>query len=162
MSRRTRCLLAATAILAGLVVAAPAAQAEPSISFKCTPAPQDCSGWFRTNVTIDWTVLPTGTDGATILDGCRDNTYVADTPAGGTTELCYAEDGGVERSVQLRIRRDATAPVVTGGSPARAADSNGWYNHDVLLTFKGTDQTSAGRRGCTSRSHRRHGRASRR
>ena len=57
--RRARWVLAAAAILAGLTIAAPAAQAVPSVTFKCTPAPQDCSGWYRTNVTIDWTVLPT-------------------------------------------------------------------------------------------------------
>jgi hypothetical protein len=145
-SRRTRCVLAATAILAGLVLAAPAAEAVPSISFKCTPAPQDCSGWYRANVSIDWTVLPTD---ATILTGCQDRTYTADTP--GTNEFCSADDGTTV-SVQLKIRRDATPPVVTGGSPARAADSNGWYNRDVLLTFKGTDQTS-GIAACTATTY---------
>ena len=46
--RRARCVLTAAAILAGLMAAAPAAQAVPSVTFKCTPAPQDCSGWYRT------------------------------------------------------------------------------------------------------------------
>ena len=53
---------------------------------------------------------------------------------------------------ELKIKRDATPPVVTGGSPARAADANGWYNRDVLLTFKGTDQTS-GIAACTSTTY---------
>ena len=54
--------------------------------------------------------------------------------------------------MELKIKRDATPPVVTGGSPARAADANGWYNRDVLLTFKGTDQTS-GIAACTSTTY---------
>ena len=69
--RRARCVLAAAAILAGLTVAAPAAQAVPSVTFQCTPAPQDCSGWYRTNVTIDWTVLP----GRGRSAGCQDKTF---------------------------------------------------------------------------------------
>ena len=146
-SRRTRCMLAAAAILAGLTIAAPTAQAVPSIAFKCTPAPQDCSGWYRADVRIDWTVVPTDSQVA----GCQDKTYTADTPPSGTNELCIADDGTTV-SVQLKIRRDATPPVVTGGSPARAADANGWYNRDVLLTFKGTDQTS-GIAACTSTTY---------
>jgi hypothetical protein len=145
--RRTACALAATAILAGLALAAPAAQAVPSVTFKCTPAPQDCSGWYRSNVSIDWTVLPSD---ASVITGCRDFTYTADTP--GTNDICSADDGSATTTVQLKIRRDATPPVVTGGSPARAADANGWYNRDVLLTFKGTDQTS-GIKECTSTSY---------
>jgi hypothetical protein len=145
--RRTRCVLAATAIVAGLALAAPAADAVPSVTFKCTPAPQDCSGWFRSDVRIDWTVLPTD---ANIVTGCQDKTYTADTP--GTNDLCSADDGSATTTVQLKIRRDATPPAVTGGSPARAADADGWYNRDVLLTFKGTDQTS-GIAACTSTTY---------
>ena len=43
-------------------------------------------------------------------------------------------------------------PVVTGGSPARAADANGWYNHAVVVTFAGTDATS-GIAACTSTAY---------
>src|SRR5215218_2195049 len=76
-SRRTRCMLAVAAVLAGLAFAAPTAQAVPSVTFKCTPAPQDCSGWYRSNVTLDWTVLPTD---ASVVTGCQDKTFTADTP----------------------------------------------------------------------------------
>jgi hypothetical protein len=151
-SRRTRCVLAATAVLAAWAFAAPTAEAVPSVTFKCTPAPQDCSGWYRTNVTLDWTVLPTD---ATIVSGCQDKPFTADTPANPPSEFCSARDGpdgSPEVTVQLKIRRDATPPVVTGGSPARAADAGGWYNHDVLLTFKGADQTS-GIAACTSTTY---------
>jgi hypothetical protein len=103
-------------------------------------------------VTIDWTVLPSGPEGATVLAGCVDKTFTADTPGTGTSEFCRAEDGGVESSISLRIRHDGTPPVVTGGSPARAADAGGWYNHGVLLTFKGTDLTS-GIATCTSTTY---------
>jgi type IV secretory pathway protease TraF len=56
--RRTRCVLAATAIVAGLALAAPAAEAAPIVTFQCSPAPSNCLGWYRTNVTITWTIQP--------------------------------------------------------------------------------------------------------
>jgi hypothetical protein len=143
--RRPRRVLAAAATCAGLALAgAPPADAVPSVTFRCTPAPQDCAGWFRSNVAIDWTWLPSD---ATVLAGCQDKTYTTDTP--GTNDFCKVSDGSAETTVQLKIRRDATPPIVTGGFPARAADANGWYNHAVLLSFRGTDQTS-GVAACTS------------
>jgi hypothetical protein len=118
------------------------ADAVPSVTFKCTPAPQDCSGWYRSNVSIDWTVLP---DNAATI-GCADKTYTADTP--GTNEFCSADDGTVV-TVQLKIRVDKTAPTVAGGQPIRAPDFNGWYNHPVAVAFSGDDQTS-GIASCTA------------
>ena len=37
---------------------------------------------------------------------------------------------------------DSTAPQVTGSTPSRSPDSNGWYNHAFTVTFAGTDATS--------------------
>jgi hypothetical protein len=149
MVRRTRFVLAAAAILASLAIAAPAAEGAPTVTFQCTPAPADCLGWYRTNVTISWTVQPADAT----RTGCENTTYVADTPPGGVDAICRAVDtNGQVTQKELKIRRDATPPVVTGGSPARAADANGWYNRDVLLTFKGTDQTS-GIAACTSTTY---------
>jgi hypothetical protein len=128
------------------LLAAPRAEAVPSITFQCTPAPEDCSGWHRANVSIDWTVLPSN---ATIT-GCQDKTYSADTP--GTSEFCSARDGGVTSTVQLEIQVDQTPPVSTGGTPSRAADLNGWYNHPVGITFTGSDQTS-GIDSCTATTY---------
>ena len=50
------------------------------------------------------------------------------------------------------MKVDLTAPVVTGGAPARGADANGWYNHAVAITFSGSDQTS-GIDFCTSTTY---------
>jgi hypothetical protein len=147
--RRARCVLAAAAILAGMMFASPAAEAAPSVTFQCTPAPANCLGWFRTNVTITWTVQPS--DAA--RTGCVNETYTTDTPPGGADAFCRAVDSnGQATTAELKIKRDATPPVITGGSPVRAADAGGWYNHDVLVTFKGTDQAS-GIRSCTSTSY---------
>jgi hypothetical protein len=42
----------------------------------------------------------------------------------------------------LPLRYDATAPQVSGASPGRAPDANGWYNHPVAVDFRGSDETS--------------------
>ena len=36
----------------------------------------------------------------------------------------------------------AAPPAVSGGSPNRGPDANGWYNHPVSINFNGTDATS--------------------
>ena len=59
---------------------------------------------------------------ASVSGSCRD-------VAGNTTVEAFA------------LSYDATGPVVTA-TPGRAPDSNGWYNHALLVTFSGTDATS--------------------
>jgi hypothetical protein len=129
-----------------LVAGAERADAVPSVTFKCTPAPQNCSGWYRSNVTIEWTVAPA----SSVVDGCTKDVITTDTP--GTNEVCVADDGEARVAIEVKIKLDKTAPVVTGGAPARGADVNGWYNHAVPITFGGSDQTS-GVAACTSTTY---------
>ena len=125
---------------------ATSAEAVPSVTFTCTPAPQDCSGWFRSDVAVDWTVVPADA----VVAGCQDKSFTTDTP--GTNELCSADDGTATVTVQLKIKVDKTPPVVTGGQPARSADINGWYNHAVAVAFAGSDLTS-GIETCTATTY---------
>jgi hypothetical protein len=130
--------VAALVVFVCLVMLATAARAEavPSITYTCTPAPRDCSGWYTGNVSLEWTVLPfTATK-----TGCEDQTFTTDTT--GTTVFCRASDGSSAVTVELTIKVDQTPPVVTGGQPGRAADVDGWYNHAVAIAFSGSDQTS--------------------
>jgi hypothetical protein len=146
VGRQTEKRLLAAAIALSLLLAlasAPSAGAVPIVTYKCTPAPQDCSGWHRTDVSIDWTVLPSD---ATLI-GCQDKTYTADTA--GTNELCSADDGTASVTVQLKMKVDETPPEATAGAPGRVADVNGWYNGPVGITFSGVDATS-GIESCTA------------
>jgi hypothetical protein len=118
----------------------------PSVTFKCTPAPADCTGWYQSDVTIDWTVLPSNS----AVTGCEDKTFTADTP--GTTEFCRADDGSGAMTIEVPIKVDKTPPVVTGGRPSRAADFNGWYNQPVAVEFDGSDLTS-GIASCTATTY---------
>jgi hypothetical protein len=133
----------AAALVLVMLFGAERAEAVPSVTFKCTPAPQDCSGWYRSNVAIDWTVIPS--DAA--VTGCQDKSFTTDTA--GTNEFCSADDGSATVTVQLRMKLDKTPPVVLGGNPGRGADVGGWYNHPVSVVFSGTDQTS-GIDACTT------------
>jgi hypothetical protein len=113
------------------------------VSYECTPAPEDCSGWYRSDVFIDWTVLPSN---ATTI-GCQDEWLSTDTT--GTTEFCSAQVGTSKNIREVTIAVDKSPPVVTGGRPDRVADFAGWYNHPVAVAFTGTDRTS-GISSCTA------------
>lgn len=101
-----------------------------------------CSGWFRSNVTVSWTIDPgwqsVSCDGAPVTtDGVarRDCT------------VTYPGDVTVSKIVY--ISRDATPPQVTAATPDRSPDGNGWYNRAVSVSLTGNDATS-GLAGCTN------------
>ena len=60
--------------------------------------------------------------------------------------------GNQEGDGTLTIKIDATAPTGVVGAAARGADSNGWYNKPVALTFSGQDSLS-GIDTCTSTTY---------
>lgn len=113
----------------------------PVVSFACSPAPEDCRGWYTGDVSITWTVM-----GATRTEGCNIDTIRTDTQ--GKLEWCYAENDYASTRVELRIKVDKTPPTVSGAVPDRPPDANGWYNHPLSVTFTGADATS-GVAGCS-------------
>lgn len=119
------------------------AEAAPSVRYECTPAPADCTGWYRSNVRIEWTYLPSN---ATVVAGCENKWLVTDTT--GSNEFCRVRDGQATATGEITMTVDKSPPVVTGGQPARGADFNGWYNHPVEIAFSGSDLTS-GIASCT-------------
>jgi hypothetical protein len=137
--------------LALTIAAAPSsATAEPEVDFTCVPAPSSCLGWYRGPVTIKWTWLPTE---STIEAGCNSNDPVTvDTVR--TVRFCKVVDpnDGISDQVEVPLKVDMTPPAVTGASPSRPADANGWYRSPVQVSFTGTDATS-GLLGCSSASY---------
>ncbi len=128
-----------------LVLLAPAAQAAvpPTSALTGTAG---SNGWFRSNVTVRWTVDPNGLVNTT---GCPVAEQI--TAEGVTTRQCKADysDGSSFTSAVVSIRIDKTAPVGVSGALARAADSDGWYNHPVAASFSGQDAVS-GLAACSS------------
>jgi hypothetical protein len=115
----------------------------PVVTFACTPAPEDCTGWYTTNVTVRWNVDAT----AIKTVGCNYDTLTEDTQ--GKVASCYAENQyGQSTRVDISIKVDKTPPTVTGAVPDRQPDANGWYNRPLSVTFQGVD-TISGLAGCS-------------
>jgi hypothetical protein len=134
--------VAAATAVAVATTAPSAAHAAAGVSYTCSPAPEDCSGWYRTPVRLVWSV-PSDYD----TEGCDNQTYTADTP--GTANRCRATNGVATFDTTVTIRVDRTPPEVTGAAPERPPDSADWYTAPVLVGFAGTDATS-GVATCTS------------
>lgn len=143
MRRLTLALVvAAVALPAGVAEAVP-----PSLQYQCTPGPADCTGWYRSAVTLAWewnalVASPRAGD-------CSKRTLTADTP--GTRIHCEVVDdaSGDTTGRTITIRIDRTPPAIPGPGLARAPDYNGWFNHPVAFGFVGQDATS-GVASCTS------------
>jgi len=128
--------LMATAVVAVLVLSATASGRALEAGPTPTCNPGDCSGWYKTNVSVSWTA-PAGAS----LQACQFDTIASDTS--GQTLSCTAfYSSTLSVTSNVTIKRDATAPSVSGASAARGPDSNGWYTSPVGVTFSGSDATS--------------------
>ncbi len=117
------------AVVIAVALAGSAAQALPPQPIPtCSPAPDDCSAWHTTNVTVTWST-----------PSCPSVAITSDTS--GTPVSCTASDGSGSVSTTVIVRRDATPPSVRG-KPARGPDSNGWYNGPLAVEFEGGDSLS--------------------
>ena len=105
----------------------------------------DANGWYS----HAFTVTADGSDAMSGIASCTSVTYTgpdsASASVGGT---CTDRAGNVSAPRTLSFQYDATPPNVMP-APARAADTNDWYNHAVDVTFQGTDPVS-GIDSCTS------------
>ncbi len=99
------------------------------------------SGWYRSDVTVAWTV--SDATGISSSNGCGTTLLSRDTP--GTTLTCSASNNAnppLSSSVSVTIKLDKTPPIVTDGRPARRPDASGWYTRPVSFSFKGEDGLS--------------------
>jgi hypothetical protein len=133
---RWRYPLALFLICVPLLVLAPAAVAAP-INVACNGG--GCStGWYKVNVTVAFTWDPVG---VTQTAGCDTATLTSDT-TGWARTCTVTYSNGSKSQLGVTIKKDATPPTLTGGSPSRGPDANGWYNHPVGINFNGSDATS--------------------
>jgi alpha-tubulin suppressor-like RCC1 family protein len=103
--------------------------------------------WYVSDVTVTWTFTDDESD-IISTTGCEET--VVDTDTTGTTITCSAVSDGGASSESVTIKRDATAPTVTG-TASPAPNANGWNNADVTVSFTGSDTTS-GVDSCTPSS----------
>jgi hypothetical protein len=103
------------------------------------------NGWYTSNVTVSWAVVD-GESSVTAQTGCATTSVTTDTA--GVTLTCSATSSGGTASNSVTIRRDTTPPTITG-SASPAANTNGWRNSAVTVSFTCTDAT-AGIASCTA------------
>ena len=113
-----------------------------------TPSPSrapNVNGWYNQALTVNFG----GTDATSGLDACETpKSYSGPDSNSASVSSSCLDKAGNSGSATFPLKYDATAPANDGGSPSRAPDSNGWYNHDLTITFGGGDATS-GIQSCT-------------
>jgi len=98
----------------------------------------DAGGWYNHPVDVTFS----GTDAVSGIDTCTSATYSG--PDNGSASLSGScrDKAGNNAVGTFALHYDSTPPSITGGTPDRAPDANGWYNHHLVVTFAGTDATS--------------------
>ncbi|MFN8585006.1 MAG: hypothetical protein U0446_06770 [Dehalococcoidia bacterium] len=117
--------------------AAPSDTTPPVISYTLS-SPLPASGWYRTDITLDWTV--TDNESTPALDGCEDRTVTSDRDQAAYS--CSASSaGGSAGPVTVTFGRDTVAPTIEATVTA-GTRSNGWYRSDVSVGFTCFDDRS--------------------
>lgn len=113
----------------------------PAIGYVLAPpSPDGSNGWYKSNVTLTWTVSEPESPSSLAKTGCVDQSITSDQAA--TTYTCDASSaGGSAAQVSVTIKRDATAPTISG-SPSPAANGAGWNNSNVTVSFTCADAIS--------------------
>src|SRR5215208_2998517 len=104
----------------------PADTTEPIIDYTLTPgSPDGANGWYKSDVALTWNV--TDPESSVTKTGCVNQNITADQAE--TTYSCSATSaGGSAGPVNVTIKRDGSAPVITdAGAKATPDGANGWY-----------------------------------
>jgi hypothetical protein len=85
----------------------------PAISYTLNPnSPDGQNNWYKSNVSLTWTVSEPESPGSLVKTGCVDQNITTDQQA--TTYSCSATSlGGSAGPVSVTIKRDGTIPSVT-------------------------------------------------
>jgi large repetitive protein len=109
----------------------------------------DANGWYNHALTVSFN----GTDATSGIDTCTSpQSYSGPDNANASVSGSCVDRAGNSTQRTFGLSYDSTAPQVTGSSPSRNPDSNGWYNHAFTITFAGTDGTS-GIESCTQTTY---------
>ncbi len=107
----------------------------PTITHTQSPAANG-NGWNNSDVTITFSCNDTGGSGiATCTNPITETHEGKDQPEPGTA----TDDAGNSATDPATVSIDKSNPTITG-APDRDANTNGWYNKDVTVTFTCADQ----------------------
>jgi hypothetical protein len=98
----------------------------------------DAGGWFNHPVGVAFS----GTDPVSGIDSCTSATYSGPDSGSAAVAGSCRDKAGNTADASVALKYDATPPSVTGATPARAPDADGWYNHALGVAFAGADATS--------------------
>ena len=110
----------------------------PGINYYVTGTPGN-NGWYTSDVQVTWQVLKQP-ENILSKTGCVDSTVTTDTA--GTTFSCTVTSGAGTTSSSVTIKRDATPPVLSFGTPSHAPNSSGWNKTNVSIPFTRSDAMS--------------------
>jgi hypothetical protein len=113
----------------------------PSIGYTLNPAsPDGSNGWYKSDVSLTWNVTEPESPNSLQKTDCVDQNVTADQAE--TSYSCSASSaGGSAGPASVSIKRDATAPSISG-SASPAANGDGWNNSDVTVSFTCADTLS--------------------
>ena len=97
------------------------------------------NGWYTGDVQVTWQVVK-APESILSKSGCVDSTVTIDTA--GTTFSCAVASGAGAASSSVTIKRDATPPVLTFGTPSPAPNTSGWNKTNVSIPFTRSDALS--------------------
>lgn len=93
----------------------------PTVSYTLSPAaPDGSNGWYKSPVTLDWTVTEDDSPSTLVLDGCVDRT-VSDDQAAAVYGCTASSSGGAAVPVAVSLKKDAAAPELTFNSELGAS-----------------------------------------
>ena len=119
----------------------------PSISTSASRGP-DANGWYNHPVDVTFS----GSDGLSGMDSCAGGSYSGPDNGSASVSGSCRDKAGNTASGSFGLKYDATPPTVTGSTPDRPPNSDGWYNHPVVVTFAGSDAAS-GVASCTAQTY---------
>jgi hypothetical protein len=99
----------------------------------------DSNGWYNHALNVSFN----GSDAMSGLDSCSPTASYGgpDNGNASVSGTCKDKAGNTETAA-LPLKYDQTGPVSVRGTPGRQPDANGWYNHDLSVSFSGSDETS--------------------
>ena len=109
-----------------------------------TPSPVGTTGltdWYTSDVTLAWVVEEPQSPSSVTKTGCDSQSITSD--VAGVTYKCEASSAGGSSEVSVVIKRDASAPTVTG-APATGPNGAGWYKSAVTLNWTCADVGPSG------------------
>ncbi|HYX87980.1 MAG TPA: hypothetical protein VE753_01290, partial [Gaiellaceae bacterium] len=105
----------------------------------------DANGWYNHPLRIVWA----GSDATSGIASCTALDYGGPDTSGAAPGGSCTDKAGNSATTAFPFKYDATAPLVSGASPSRPPDHDGWYNHGLSIGWSGSDAT-AGIASCTA------------